>query len=286
MIELVLCIVACALLVVGFKIFEKLGISSFQAIVINYGVAGLIGFLYEPGSNTILTKIDEPWFLNGCILGWVFIINFYIMSLSTLKIGASVTSVASKMSLVITVLFGILYFKEDVGAFKIVGILLALISVFLIVQINTKEINKKYMLLPIILFFGGGFIDISLNFNQVIHIKEGESGLFSMVTFSAAFLAGLVVLIYRVIAKKEKLGLKNFAGGIVLGVVNWFSIYFLLITLKDPQWDSSTIYTIINIGILLLVVICGVLIFKERLSQKQWIGVLLALSAIILISLA
>ena len=282
--ELILCIIVCALLVIGFKIFEKLKIDSFQAIVVNYGVAGLIGFLYEPDSTTILSHINQSWFLNACILGIVFVISFYIMAKSTQKIGASVTSVASKMSLVITVLFGILYFHDAINAFKIIGIVIALASVFFIVQINPKEVNKKFIYLPVILFFGGGFIDISLNFNQVVHLKNINSGLFSTVAFTAAFIGGLMVLLYRLIAGKEKLRFKNIIGGIILGILNWLSIFLLLLTLKNPAWDSSTVYTIINIGVLLLVVFCGVLVFKEKLNTKQWIGICLAITAIVLIS--
>lgn len=286
MIELVLCIIACALLVIGFKIFEKLGISSFQAIVINYGVAALIGFFYEPNSITIIEHSGKLWFLNGAVLGLVFIINLYIMGLSTQKIGASVTSVASKMSLVITVLFGILYFHDDVTPIKIVGIVLAIASVLFITQINTKEIKPKFIFLPIILFMGGGFIDISLNYNQQVHLKGGESGLFSITIFSTAFFIGLILLIYKLIKGQEKITFKNIVGGIILGIVNWFTIFLLLLTLKNPMWkgDSSTVYTIVNIGILLVVIICGVLIFKEKLNKKQWVGVLLALAAIVLIS--
>ncbi len=288
MFELVFCIVACALLVIGFKIFEKLKIDAFQAIVVNYGTAGLIGFLVEPNSTTILNHIHQPWFLNGIILGIVFIINFYIMAQSTQKMGASVTSVASKMSLVITVFFGIIYFHESIDVYKIIGILLALASVLFIVQINPKEVNRKFIILPIILFFGGGFIDISLNYNQVVHLKEGGSGFFSMITFSAAFIAGFMVLIYRLISGKEEIRFKNIIGGIILGAINWFSIFLLLLTLKNPLWkdNSSTVYTIVNIGILLLVVLCGVFVFKEKLNRKQWLGIGLAVLAILMISLA
>jgi len=286
MTELILCIIACASLVIAFKIFEKLGISSFQAIVVNYGVAAAIGLVYAPQASTLFTKIDEPWFLNGCILGLVFITNFFIMAQSAQKIGASVTSVASKMSLVVTVLFGIIYFKENVNALKVIGIILALSSVFFITQINTKQIDKKFLFLPLILFFGGGFIDISLNYNQETYLKEGGSELFSATTFITAFLIGFIFLIVRLISGKEKLNLKSIIGGVILGVVNWLSIFLLLLTLKISGWDSSTIYTVVNIGILLLVVACGVLVFREKLNGKQWIGVILALSAIILISLS
>lgn len=284
MVELVLCIVACSLLVIGFKIFDKLKVSSLQAIVMNYGVAGFIGAITEPQTITIFTKVNEWWFINGCVLGAVFMINFYVMSLSTVKIGASVTSVASKMSLVITVIFGFIYFGEPATIVKIIGIFLALVSVFLIVQLNADKIDKRFVLLPIILFLGGGFIDISLNFNQVVHLKNGGSGLFSTVVFTAAFLTGCIFLGFQIVKKREKLALKNIIAGIILGIVNWFSIYFLLLTLKDPRWDSSTVYTIVNIGILLMVVLTGVMVFREVLNRKQWLGVLLAFIAIILIT--
>lgn len=284
MVELILCIIACSLLVIGFKIFDKFRISSLQAIVINYGVAAAIGFYNESNSHQVLNFAGNWWFINGCILGMVFMINFYIMSLSTIKIGASVTSVASKMSLVITVIFGFIYFGESATWIKIFGIIMAIISVLLIVQLNGANMSRKHIILPIILFIGGGYIDISLNFNQVVHLKNGGSGLFSMVVFAAAFLAGCVFLIIQLMQNRERLAFKNVIAGVVLGIVNWFSIYFLLLALKDLRWDSSTIYTLVNIGILLLVVITGVLVFRERLNRKQWLGVLLALTAIILIS--
>jgi drug/metabolite transporter (DMT)-like permease len=286
MVELISCIIACALLVISFKIFERLKISAFVAIVVNYGVAGSMGFFVEPETTALFTKINEPWFLNGCILGFIFISNFYMMALSAQKIGASVTSVASKMSLVITVMFGVVYLNESINAQKIVGIVLALASVFFITQINTREVNKKYLFLPLLLFFGGGFIDISLNYNQVTYLKDGGSGMFSATTFMSAFVLGLLMLIYQLITKKIRLDFKSMLGGIVLGIINWLSIFLLLLTLKNPAWDSSTVYTLVNIGILLLVVLAGVVIFKEKLNGKQWLGVLLALIAIIIISLA
>ncbi len=286
MVALIACILSCAGLVIAFKIFEKFGISSLQAIVVNYLVAAIINLVYSQKAGELLSGIHQAWFINGCILGCVFIINLYIMGLSAQKMGASVTSVASKMSLVITVLFGVFYFKEDAGLFKIVGITLALISVFFIVQINTKEIDRKFIFLPLILFAGGGFIDSFINYNQKLHLNDGNSDLFAAVTFGIAFIGGLLMLIPQVTSKREKLNLKSMGAGVVLGVVNWLSIFTLLLALKIPYWDSSTIYTTVNIGILLVVVSCGVLIFKEKLSKIQWIGVMLAVGSIVLVSIA
>jgi drug/metabolite transporter (DMT)-like permease len=286
MIALISCVFACALLVIAFKIFERFKISSLVAIVVNYFVAASINFIYDPSFTSIPQRMDEPWFLNGCILGGVFILNLIVMGLSTQKMGASVTSVASKMSLVITVIFTIIYFKESVNFLKIGGIVLAIVSVFFIVQINTKEMHRKFIFLPIILFIGGGFIDSFLKFNQEINISENDSELFAGVTFASAFVGGLIMLIVQLVRKKEIIDLKSVFAGLILGVINWLSIFMLLLTLKNSRLDSSTVYTYVNIGILLVVVASGVLIFKEKLRPIQWIGVVLAIGAIVLISIA
>src|SRR5688572_7562363 len=285
MIELLLSIVACSLLVIAFKVFEKFRIQSFPAIVINYGMAGLLGILMVNDSATIPDRMNEQWVMNAIILGLVFVLNFYVMSICTIKMGASVTSVASKMSLVITVLFGIIYFDETAGITKIAGIIIAIISVFLIIQLDTSSVNKKYIFLPIILFIGGGYIDISLNFNRQVHLQPGELGLFAAVTFTAAFACGLLPLFIQLIRRKIRLGWKELSGGVILGGINWYSIYFLLEGLNNSGMESSTAYTMVNIGILLLVVVCGVLIFREKLNRTQWIGIIMAFAAIALISL-
>src|SRR5688572_11579425 len=238
MVELISCIIACASLVIAFKIFERFKISSLVAIVVNYLVAASINFIYEPSSVTIPERIHEPWFINACILGLVFIVNLFIMGLSTQKMGASVTSVASKMSPVLTVIFTIIYFKESADIVKIAGIILAIISVFFIVQINTKEMDRRFVFLPLILFIGGGFIDSFLKYNQHHYLKtEDLELLFAGVTFAAAFVGGSPILITRMLRGQEKINLRSIIGGVVLGVVNWLSIFTLLLTLKNPTWD-------------------------------------------------
>ena len=53
------------------------------------------------------------------------------MAITTQRSGLSVVSVATKMSVVIPVLFGLIYYKESLGFFKLLGISLALIAVYL-----------------------------------------------------------------------------------------------------------------------------------------------------------
>jgi uncharacterized membrane protein len=69
-----------------------------------------------------------------------------------------------------------------------------------------------------------------------------------------------------------------------LGIFNYFSIYFLLRALQNDFINSSSIFTINNVAIVLLSTIFGILFFKETLSKKNWFGIGLAVISIILVA--
>ena len=72
----------------------------------------------------------------------------------------------------------------------------------------------------------------------------------------------------------------------VLGIPNYFSIYFLVKALRSNLLDSSGIFTINNVAIVIISTLLGIVFFKEQLSLKNWIGIILAVISIALVSLA
>ena len=71
-----------------------------------------------------------------------------------------------------------------------------------------------------------------------------------------------------------------------MGIVNYGSIYFLIQALRFEQMDSSTTFTVNNVGILITSTLAGMLFFKEKLLLKNWIGVILAIISIFLVTIA
>ncbi|MGN6494414.1 MAG: hypothetical protein ACTHLE_20650, partial [Agriterribacter sp.] len=61
-------------------------------------------------------------------------------------------------------------------------------------------------------------------------------------------------------------------------------IWCLVKVLKDYSSNSSAIIPINNIGIVLTSAVVAWLLFKEKLSAINWMGILLAVIAIALIS--
>jgi len=285
MVYLLISICISSFLFVIFKLFDVLNINTFQAIVVNYFTAAVLGF-YLSNNSVSFTEIPyQPWFFGAFLLGIMFILVFNIMALTSQKNGLSVASVSSKMSVVIAIVFGVWYYEENLSLIKFIGILLALITVYLT---SSKEKNgivqkNKDFLFPILLFFGSGAIDTSLKYVETSFVEEGGVPLFSATIFGCAFVLGVIVLMYQKIKGILSFKLKSIFGGILLGVPNYFSIVYLLKALSTEGMESSSAFTLNNVGIVILSTLFGLFIFKEKLIIKNWLGIGIAVVSIILI---
>lgn len=286
MIWLLLSIASSTLIFAIFKLFAKYSINNLQAIVVNYYVAFAVGFLSGDFDFSVSDIVSKPWSVSIIILGFLFITLFQVMALVSQKFGVSAVSVAVKMSLVIPVLAAVFMYHEDISFLKGIGILCALAAVYLATLKPEKTKGKPaYLFLPIILFVGSGFLDAFINFNQAILVPVGDQAYFASSIFFVAGIFGLIFISYQALMKKVSFQWKNILGGILLGIPNYGSIYFLLQALEIKSLESSVIFPINNVGIVALSVIVGKLFFNEHLSKTNKAGIALALIAILLIAI-
>lgn len=287
MIYLLLSICISSSLYLIFKSFTIFKIDTFQAIVFNYLVAFTCGVLSSEIETNFVEIPQEKWFYGALFLGFLFVTVFNVMALTSQKNGLSVASISSKMSVVIPVLFGVLVYQENLSFIKVGGVLLALVAVYL-ASVKTKEISidKKFLLLPILLFFGSGIIDTTIKYFETNYVQEGGIPIFSAAIFMFAFIFGFLFLIFKLIKKETKFQPKSLLGGILLGVPNYYSIYFLLKALQTEGFESSILFTINNVGIVVLTTFFGLFFFKEKLFLKNWVGIILAIVSILLVSIS
>lgn len=288
MIYLLLSIAASSLIFVVFKLFVKYKVNTLHAIIVNYGVACCCGLLLYRGATTVSMIPQQSWFYAAAALGVLFIVVFNLMALTTQRSGLSVVSVATKMSVVIPILFGVFYYKEALGMYKVIGILCALVAVYL-ASVKAKDgisVKKENLIFPILVFLGSGAIDTSLKFIEGAYVNDSDVPIFSATIFGAAACIGLLVIGYQVVTKTFEFQLKNVLAGIGLGIPNYFSIYMLVKALRQPQFDSSTLFTVNNVAIVMVSTFLGILLFKEKLLPKNWIGIGLAVLSILLVTMA
>lgn len=284
MIYLFISIFIFSLLFVVFKLFEVFKINTLQAIIVNYLTAALLGFSLSDISIPFLEIPGQPWFFGALFLGVLFIVVFMIMALTSQRNGLSVASVAGKMSVVIPVIFGLIVYKESTGFLKIFGIILALFAVyFTSLKSENSPAKAKNMLLPFLLFLGTGCIDTLLKYVETLYVPEGGVPMFSATIFACAFILGLVYTVIRVIKGTYTAQFKDIVGGILLGVPNYFSIFYLLKALRIEGLESSTLFTINNVGVVVLTTLFGVVLFKEKLTLKNWMGITISIISILLV---
>jgi len=268
-----------------FKLSDRFKINTFNIIVINYIVAALLGYSINQSPLSPNQIFSGNWLYLAVLIGILFIIMFYFIGLSSQKAGISVTTVASKMSVIIPIAFSIAYYNESIGFLKISGIIIAIIAVILTVykgKIESK--SNQNILLPIILFVGLGIGDSLVKFAQQEFVSNELSSIFTAILFTISGIIGILASFFSKTTLRNFKDYRVYLVGILLGITNFGSIYFLINALNSKILDSSVIFGINNIGIVALSIFIGFIIFKEKLSLINWIGIMLSLGALIILS--
>lgn len=284
-----LCIAVNVFLGVIFKLFPKYGIDNIQAITVNYIVSFLLGCSILGLEKAFIDPTVQPWFGYAIFLSFTFIIGFNIIAYTFQKFGITFTTIMQKMSLIISVGFAILYFHESSSALKILGILMAMMSIVLINtekgagQINLKALLKKFWYLPLFTFLISGVIELILLYMEKMKISDGSDLVFVTYLFGFAGILGILSIVYSSI-KTQKLPIKgkNIIAGILLGLPNFFTIYLLVLLLKN--YDGSVVFPVNNVGILAFSALIAVWFFRESFSRNKQLGLLMAILSIYLIS--
>lgn len=288
MLQILLCVLMNVGIFVCFRIFGILKLNTLQAIIFNYAICVVTGLIYI-GDLSFFSATDysSPWIYIALGLGGVFIGTFYLMAITTQKFSITVSSIATKMSLVIPVLVSLFLLgirSKEYSIFNYAGMALAILAILLSSykerKIKTDQISGFDLFLPILIFILGGFIDSAINYTNHTFLTNREEALFPIFVFTSASVIGGVILL----VKRQPIQGKNILGGIALGIVNYFSIYFVLTSLSAFENDGAIVYPLINVGIILFGAIISVSFFGERLSKINLTGLILAMMSIYLIS--
>ncbi|SOD80359.1 hypothetical protein [Spirosoma fluviale] len=303
MLFLSLSILLSVLLLLNFRLFPRYEINTFQAIVFNYPVCFITGFLLLPAGQTFSIDFSQTWTWLALGLGVGFILTFLLSGASTQRMGITATSLANNLSLVIPVCFSLFAFRAGGGAaafdvLNYLGLVLALVAVGLstykketIVEKQIGETSPKISrlgvsaLLPVAVFVFYGATNTMINYMNLRYIPSTDKTVQVTLTMVlGAIVAGLVMLTVRIIQGKEQIQLRSLVGAVTLGVPNFLSFYTLLLALSAFGSNGAFVYPLYNIGVILLAAVVAALFFREQLSTANKVGLGLAVVAIALIS--
>ena len=294
---LIIATILTAMFSIVFKIFHRKDIDANQAIFFNYLTAFVLGVLFSLNGGAVVNPLKADWLIDVIILGFIFMAGMVMLSASTRRVGVAISTVCSRASMVIPIIVSYLLIDGSARP-KWLLICLVLVAMTLTIWTDKPESGHKYTLLDILapvtvfLMFGASNAYLKVLQHRVT-VNDTAAGLsgqvinseISLVTASVFFVA-MLMCIYSFFKKgpdgrRSPLLLKNVIGGVVLGFVNYFCTYTLMLSMKTI--DSSFLFPVHNIGIVAIGAIVGWLAFNEKLRPHQILGIVLAAVSIALL---
>lgn len=253
------------------------GLDVRQAIFMNYIVASaLCYFLLRPDLGKLASGGQSIgiFLALGVLLPSIFV----ALAQSVHSAGLVRTDAAQRLSLIIPLLAAFLLFGEQSSTRKLLGMGLAFLALFCLLykpQASSKAAatGSAAWLWPLVVLLGFGVIDVL--FKQMSKTGTAFSaGL--LVTFC---IAGSLMLLY-LLATGTRWGLGHLLTGIVLGALNFANIYTYIRAHQVLPGSPALIFSFMNMGVIVLGTLVGALVFREKLSPINLLGVGLALCTI------
>ena len=271
-----LCVAGFAIL---FRLFERYEVPMLPAIAINYAVAFVCGMIVAPPSPA---TSSGSLLLAAAGLGALFVSIFSVTGLSAQQAGAARTTIAGRMSLVLTISGAVILFDERIDMRTVIGIIIALVGLVLTAAGPSEQrTGRAVWFLPLLLFVCSGAADISVTYVQRVLTTPVTADSFPTSCFAASTIVSLVLLLLRE-GSKELLNMRTWVGGIALGMVNYASLLVLMRALGVGGLQASLVFPLMNILAILFATIAGLTLFRERLSLMQWCGICCCIGAMLL----
>jgi len=244
----------------------------------NYIVAALILAIF------LMIKKDFTFSLSTLLLGLVggvtFPLGFYLITRAIGEMGISVSVSVMRLSVVIPTFGSIFIWSEIPNTYQYFGIGLTLIAIVLLSNFSfVRDKRSAHWLLALSVFCVLGFNDFLMKiFDSLRPLSEKNPFMFVLFGFSGV-VSWVFILQQKIPVHRPEIG-----WGSLLGIPNLFTTFFFILALK--QLPGVEVFPMVNIGIILLSILLGTFIWHEKLTLREWLGFVLAISAVALLNAA
>ena len=259
-----------------------------DAVLINGFIFACIALLFA----AFVPHAGLPEIVFGIIMGSLTVLC-QVSYMSALAVGPlSLTGLVYNLAMLVPIFVSRIFYGEPLSVFRAVGIGLSILALI----INTKpssdgKISKKWYLFILLAFTFNGLVATTTKIFTNDYVPKDE--LFPIETYAylgcayitATILSAIIFLIFR--AKKTKTScrptLSFFLPAIAVALL--LAAFQPIYTYSASVIPGTLLFPAYNGAATLLVTVSGMLLFKEKLSRRQWIGVSVGAVAIILMCL-
>lgn len=258
----------------GYQLFNMISSAVCAILILAYSAFRLDGSTY-----TLIIGI-----IFGIVTALAAVFNLAAVSIGPL----SYTTVMISSSTVITALSG-LFFGEIPSLSQWVGIALMMVCIILATKKdnNSRKASFKWLIFSFLAaIFTAGVGLLQKVHQESSHADELSVMLFVAFIFSTLLSAALYILSLKkdppIVSKADRakarrtvitLAIILTLAGITIALNNIINLYLVGVM------DSAVFFPVINGGHLILSTLAGVILFKERLTAKQWVGILCGIAA-------
>jgi drug/metabolite transporter (DMT)-like permease len=279
MIYLLLAVCSSAFISVIMKAGEGRIKNNISALAVNYLTCLLLGIVYSAGSGTLIVDPvkGRVTIILGLITGAFYVGSFILYQYNILKNGVVMSSTFMKLGVLVPTILSIIVFGEHPRLMQAIGICLAVAA---IIVVNSKETDENTITAPkllVLVLLSGGTCDAMSKIYEELGPAEYSSQ-FLLYTFAVAFvLCSLTALI-----RGQRVAREDLLFGFLIGVPNYYSARFLLLALSNVP--AIIAYPVFSAGTIVLVGAAGVLLFREKMTRRQWIAVGIIIISMILLN--
>lgn len=277
MIFLGLAILSSALISVCMRISEKYIKSSLVMLSANYAACALLAAAFAGNGDFLPVRAEgfPVTLILGIAGGAVYLGAFLLMQWNIARNGLVLPSTFMKLGILVPTVLSVLIFHDAAGPLKWLGVALAVVAILLMHGGGNME-NKSLTGL-ILLMLAGGCADFMSKLFDELAPKALENQFLLYI-----FVTALILCLALCLIKGQRPGKWDIAFGLALGIPNYFSSRFFLLSLETVP--ATAAFPSFSVGTILMVAAAGVLFFRERLNGKKCLALLIILGALVLLN--
>ncbi len=222
-------------------------------------------------------QFHMPTVLFAAVYGFALFFSTLFGYMALMHGSMALTSLIVSYSVIIPCIFGIMFLDEAASFVRILGIVLLLISMYLLKQqAENVKMRKQWFVYVVITFLCNGLCSVIQKLHQTVYPASycSEFMIYSAVVTFILFLA-------IAICKKEgkNTGVMRYAvlAGILMGVGNYLTLVL------SSKVDATVLFPIISVFSMLCNVIVSKLYFKDQFSVMQLAGIGMGVISVLLI---
>jgi drug/metabolite transporter (DMT)-like permease len=223
------------------------------------------------------------WHLETMLFGLFYGISLCISmhtGFKALSIGPmALTSIIASFSLIIPFLFGIILWNESLTLLKFFGVILLLLSIFLINIKKENGFSAKWLFYSLVTLLSNGFGSVI----QKMHQIKFPTLYRTEFMFWALLCVSIILTITYNTKRKGKVKFEFSLLGIASGIANCCA-NFIVLFLSATE-NASVLFPIIAVANIITVWVIGILFFKERLKVLQAIGLVMGIVSVVLLKI-